>query len=245
MKEVTKFRLGAWLIFAAALAAVLCLGVSVANGQDSIGLKNTERYVWHGFELYDKSYFHTGAAANIRGFDIAAISHADDLEADDFEYWDAAVSYSELPKILGLNLSAGYNYLVLPTMDAQEISGTISMPGTVSPRYTISHIIPDNSNNGQVHVLGLDYPIGDMSDPNAVTAVLSADVTYNDGVNPFGQTVIRDFTHASAGLIVNLPVHNMVIQPGVIWQHTFNDALDVLTGDKNEVWYTIGVYYRY
>lgn len=221
------------------LAALMLFAASAVAQTASVGY--TEEYRWHGFSVYGDRYVHPGFTTTVRGVDVGVVAHTDDAEMDDLKHWDTKVGYN-LTDVAGLNLRAEYNYLVLPAMDAQEISLTAQLPGTISPRYTLTHVVPDNADNGQIHVFGVDVALGDLCDPKAVTAMLSADVTYNDGVNPFGQAVIRDFTHITAGFVVNVPVGDISIQPAVYYQHTFEDAI---ADDKNEVWYGLSVQYGF
>lgn len=220
---------------------VIVLLVATVIQAQGVGVSLTESYRWHGFKLYGDSFVHPNVSAAFGDVDIRAVGHADDAEMDDLEYWDTSVGYT-LPGD-GLIFRGGYNYLVLPnSMDVQEISGTVSLPGIVSPRYTVIHVVPDNSNKGQIHVLGMDVLLGDFSDSDAISGILSADVVYNDGVNPFSEVVFRDWSHATAGLTVNVPVGNVIFQPAVYYQHTFEASVE---SDKNEVWYGVGVQYRY
>lgn len=237
MKEQMKFRVGAWLIIAIACAIMLCLGGNAfAN---TAGVTFGEQYRWHGFELYNKSYVHPNVSATVSDIDIGVVGHVDDAEMDDLEYWDSAIGY-DLPGLEGI-VSAGYNYLILPNeMDLQEISGTILLPGNL--RYTMSHVIPDNSCKGQIHVVGIDIPFGNICDPNAVTAMLTAEATYNDGVNPFGNNVVHEWTHMMAGLNINVPMGDFILQPAVYYQHTFEEMVEQ---DKNRTWYGLSLLRRF
>lgn len=223
------------------IAIVLFLAV-IAQAQTSTALSYAEDYRWHGFQIYSDSYVHPGVSTTIRDVDISVIAHADDAEMDDFEYWDTFVS-RKLPSIAGFNLSAGYNYLVMPNgVDLQEASITASIPGTISPRLTYAYIIPDLADTeGQLYVIGLDVALGV---PDAVSAVLSADVTYNDGVNPFGPETVKDWTHATAGVVLNVPVSQRVaLQPAVFYQYTMET--EALKCEEDEVWYAVGVKYTF
>lgn len=213
------------------IAAMLLVATSAAMAQTA-EVNYSRDYRWHGFNMFGDEYFHPGIATSVQGFDISAVSHIGEAH-DDIEYWDTVVGY-KLP-CKGLNVSVGYGYFILPRMDAQEFSLTAQLPGTVSPRYTFAHIELDNSAAGDFHVLGVDIDVGD---PEAVSAVLSADVTYNDGV--FG---IEDWTHATAGLTVNVPVGDkLVFRPAVLYQYTIEEAIEP---ERNEVWYAVGMLYKF
>ena len=222
------------------IAIMLLVATSAAIAQTT-SISYTDSYRWHGFEAFGDRYVHPGIATEvIDGVDITAITHYEN-NADDLKYWDTAVGYT-MPLVDGLNVRAGYGYLILPTMDAHEMSLTVGLPGTISPRYTISHIIPDKADtDGQIHVFGVDVALGDLAEPNAISGLLSAEATFNDGVNPFGQAV-RDWTHVTAGLAVNVPLGDVILQPAVIYQHTFVEAINP---DKNDVWYCVGVKYKF
>jgi hypothetical protein len=216
------------------LILLLCLCTLVQAQQTEVNYP--QEYRWHGWQLYGDNTIHPTVSTTVRNIEIGATTHVDDELNDDF---DTAVR-AEIPLIDGLCLMGGYSYYILPNMDAQEASLTLALPGNIAPRYTISHVVPDNSENGQMHIFGVDVFLGD--DPNEISATISADVTYNDGVNPFGDTVIRDFTHFSAGLVVNVPMQGFILQPSICYQHTFEEEIEI---DKNECWCGIGIQYAF
>lgn len=214
------------------IAAMLLVATSAAMAQTA-EVSYSRDYRWHGVNMFGDEYFHPAFATSVQGFDISAVSHVGQNH-DDIEYWDTVVGY-KLPPVAGLQIKAGYGYLILPGMDAQEFSLTAQIQGMFLPRYTFSHVELDNSAAGDFHVLGVDIDVGD---PEAVSAVLSADVTYNDGV--FG---IEDWTHATAGLTVNVPVGDkLVFRPAVLYQYTIEEAIEP---ERNEVWYAVGMLYKF
>lgn len=241
MEKERRFSFVAWLIFAVALAAVLCLGSSAFGQIDNVGLSYSPEYRWHGLNLYEENIIHSTVNAGIRGFDVSAVSHFDN-EDNDLKKWDTSVGY-QLP-FESLIIRPGYGYMLLPGgIDAQELSVTVGLPGTLSPRYSISHVMPDlGGTEGQIHTIGFDWNIGETMDPNAVTANLSVEACYFDNINPVGGADIQDWTHTTAMLNVNLPMGKQILRPGVIWQHTFEDAI---SDDDNEVWYTLSIIRRF
>lgn len=223
------------------IIAIVLLVATATFAQQQVGLSYDQEYSWHGFRLYDSSYAHTGVSTTIRDVDISVIAHADDAEMDDFEYWDTYLN-RRLASVAGFDVIAGYNYLVMPNgVDIQEASITTLIPGTISPRITYAYILPDLADtDGQLYVFGVDVALGD---PEGISGQLSAEITYNDGVNPFGGQEIKDWTHLTAGLVVDVPMRGFVLQPGVFYQHTFEpDALQV---EEDEVWYAVGIQYRF
>lgn len=218
------------------IAVVLLVAMPVvAANKTQLTYSPVSRY--HGMETFGDRYVHPGVSSTIEGIDVGAVTHYEN-NADDLKYWDTRVG-AAVP-IKGVDLRAGYGYLLLPNgMDVQEISATLGLP--LGLRYTLAHAIPDNAKSGQVHILGIDYPFGD---PNAISGLLSAEVEYNDGVNPglFDGPLIRDFTHLTAGLQINIPIGDMILQPGVIYQHTFEESIEP---DKNEVWYIVDLQYNF
>ena len=223
------------------IIAIVLLVATTSIAQQQVGLSYMQEYSWHGIRLYDSDYIHTGVSTTVRDFDISVVAHADDAEMDDFEYWDTSLN-RRLASVAGFDVSAGYNYLVLPNgVDIQEASVTLALPGTISPRCTYAYIIPDIADTeGQFYVFGLDVALGE---PEGISALLSADVTYNDGVNPFGGQEIKEWTHATAGLVVSVPMQGFVLQPGVYYQYAFEP--DALQCEKDEFWYGVGVQYRF
>ena len=219
------------------IAVLMLLIATSAMAAQSATVSYTDSYRWHGFGAFGDDYVHPGISTQLGDIDIGATSHVHDLDRD-LKYWDTAVGYT-LP-IGGLQVRAGYDYLILPGSDVQELSATISLPGIIVPRLTAYHIIPDEADAGQIYSGGVDVAIGS---PDAVSAVLGCDVTYNDGVNPFGPA-IRDWTHATAGLTVNVPLgETLSLQPGVFYQYSFEP--EALQCDEDEVWYAISLKYAF
>ena len=219
-----------------AVIAVVLLVATMVSAANHVQLIYSPVSRYHGMETFGDKYVHPGISTVIEGIDVGATAHYEN-DADDLKYWDTKVG--AIIPIEGLSLRGDYGYYILPGMDVQEVSATIGLPGGL--RYTLCHAIPDNADSGQVHIVGIDVPFGD---PNAIFALLTTELTYNDGVNPgmYDGPLIRDFTHLTAGLTVNVPVGNMILQPGVIYQHTFEDAIE---DDNNDVWYVVGVAYRF
>ena len=201
-----------------------------AEGQKT-SLIWTEQYRWHGIEVFGKDYVHPGVSTSVGGIDFSAVTHLGDAH-DNIEYWDTIVGY-KLP-VAGLDMKVGYGYLIFPGVDIQEISATVSLPGTISPRYTISHAIPDEGDSGQFHVFGADLFLGE---PDKISAVLMGDITFND-YDPD----IRDFTHTTCGAVLNVPVGKVVLSPAVFWQHTLEPAI---SDNVDEVWFAVSASYEF
>lgn len=221
-------------------AMLLLVATTSVMAQERVGIDYSEKCRWYGFPVFGRDYLHNSASAQIRGIDVAVASHTS--QANDLDTWDTKVGY-ELP-IGGddIDVRMGAGYLILPGgTEITEMSATVALPGTISPRYTLAHIEQGIENNGQFHVLGIDWYLGSC-DPNEISANIIAEVTYNDGVNPWGDKVIRGFTHAMAGFNLNVPAGDIILQPGVYWQHTFDDDV---SDQRNEVWYGIGLQYKW
>ena len=228
------------LITSVLAAIMLLVATTTAAAQQNVGVDYSQEYRWHGFPIYGRDYIHSGVNTEISGIEVEAATHTS--QGNDLENWDTRVGLN-LP-IGGdlINTKAGVGYLVLPGgTEIKELSATVALPGAISPSYTISHIEQGRAQNGQIHTFAIDIGFGG-EDPNEVSANLMAEVTYNDGVNPFGSTVIRSFTHAMAGFTVNVPAGDVIFQPGVYWQHTFDEAV---SDQRNEVWYGVGLQYRF
>jgi hypothetical protein len=225
-------------LIAIAVAVMLLVATTAsAIAQNQAGMRYSQISKWHGFQLYGDEYVHPGVEATVRGIDVKATSHLGE-QSSDIQHWDTSVGYN-LP-IEGLIANVAYGYLILPTaQDAQEISLTVGLPGEISPRYTISHVEIEGAPAGEIHTFGADMFLGD---PDAVSAKLSADITYNQGVNPIGPPVC-DFTHVTAGIVLDIPMQGFTLQPGVMYQHAFEP--DALNCQRNEVWYSMGVQYAF
>ena len=213
--------------------AVLLLIATVATAQQSVKMDYTDSYNWHGIKIYGDDTVHLGVATSMQGIDISAISHIGQAH-DDIEYWDTSIGY-KLPPLAGLQITPRYGYMILPGTEAQEFSITAQLPGMIAPRYTIAHVELSEGDGGQFHVVGCDVSFGD---PESISAMLMADITYNDGV-----LGIEDWTHAMAGLVVDIPIGPVSIQPGVWYQHSFTP--EALNCEENEVWYGLSVIARF
>jgi hypothetical protein len=217
------------------LAAIMLVANAAAAQQEGIGVEYSETCRFYGFEIWGRDYAHVGAATQIGGVGVDVSSHIS--QGNDLDTWDTQVSYE-----LNDYLSAAGGYLILPGgNEIKAISSTVRLPGAISPRYTIAHIEQGKADNGQFHVFGIDISPGDAT-PDEISANLMIEAVYNDGVNPFSEKAIRGFTHTTAGLAVDVPLGDIVFQPGVLWQHTFDNAV---SGQRNEVWYTAALQYRF
>jgi hypothetical protein len=224
-------------IIVAAMMLLVVTSAATAEG-NKVGATYTPEYRWHGFKVFGDEYVHPGIATTIEGIEAGAVTHIGN-DHEDIEYWDSSAAY-KLPLIAGLELRAGYDYLIFPGTDIQELSATISLPGVITPAWSISHIIPDEANAGQIYTVGANVNLGD---PKAISAVLGASATYNDGVNPWGP-IIRDWTHATAGLKLHVPItQTIAIQPAVYYQHAFEP--EALQCSEDECWYSIGLTYQF
>lgn len=216
------------------LMIVLAFVIACPAFGQQVGVSWTQQYRLWGFEVYDEQYVHPGITSEIAGLELSAISHI--REDEDWEYWDTAVGY-KLP-FGGLYIQPGYGYLHLPgELDVQEISITAGIAGEISPRITVSHIVPENTDEGQVYTAGIDLNIGDPN--NIIAGCLYAEATYNDGVNPLGVADISDITHLTAGLQLKIPMESFTILPAVIYQHSFEPEL--LGTDRNEIWAAVSI----
>ena len=215
------------------IAVLMLLIATAAIAQQSVKMDYTDSYNWHGIKIYGDDTVHLGVATSMQGIDISAISHIGQNH-DDIEYWDTSVGYA-LPPLAGLQITPRYGYMILPGTEAQEFSLTAQLPGMIAPRYTIAHVELSEGDGGQFHVVGCDVSFGD---PNGLQAMLMADITYNDGV-----LGIEDWTHAMAGLVVDIPIGPVSIQPGVWYQYSFTP--EVLNCKENEVWYGLSVIARF
>ncbi len=209
------------------LMLMVVAALVVPAAAQRVGIDLVEEYRYRGYDVYGDRV-HTGVDTSIYGLDVGVLSHIGNQE--DLKEWDTKLSH-ELVSIGGLDFRAGYGYFILPGVDVQEGSLTASLPGFITPSYTIVHAVPDDGDKGQFHVFGLDMYLGDG--PKGVSALLSAELTYNDGVNPFGGDEVHDFTHVSAGLTLKLPLGDIALLPSLYYQHSFEK---VVSEDDNKVW---------
>ena len=220
------------------LACLICPAFGQQAGVNSAGMFYSQQYRLWGFEMYDEDYVHPGIVAEVEGVEVSAVTHLKDWDEDVDDNWDIRTSY-KIP-VGGLYVRPGYGYFMLPgDLEVQEASITVGLAGEVAPRYTFAHVIPDEADEGQLHIIGLDLLLGD---PNNIRALVSAEICYNDGVNPLGGPVISDWSHTNLGAQVIVPVAGFEVVPGVVWQHTLEEAVDA---DENEVWATLSLVKRF
>jgi hypothetical protein len=218
------------------VVALAFLSLPVYGNQ--VGVSWTQQYRLWGFELYDDNYVHPGAEIDLWGVNASVTEHLQNLQ-DDWDNLDARISY-KLP-VGDLYVRPAYAYLMLPAMDVQEASLTVGVSGRLSPRYTLEWVMPEQGENGQVHTLGLDIDIGEVA--QNVRALASAEIVYNDGVNPLVGETVTAWTHATAGLQLQIPLGNLTFQPGVVYQHAFEPEL--LQCKEDEVWATVSLMSRF
>lgn len=220
------------------LIAAFLLFCSSLNAAQKIGFGWSQDYKLWGFDVYNEDYVHPGASVELDGIEIATVSHV--REDEDWQYWDTAAAV-KVP-IGDLYLRPGYGYYILPGMDVQAFSLTLGAAGAVAPRYTATHLVPDIADSeGQIHDIGVDIDIGVPVE--GISALFSADIVYNDHVNVLGGAEVSGWTHATAGLVLDVPFGELSFRPGVVYQHTFEP--DALRSDRNEVWATASVCYRF
>ncbi len=149
------------------------------------------------------------------------------------------------------NLTYSYNdYYTNPSWwnDYQDLALTISLPkmcpaGFV-PRYTAAYSwsgrpgptpgflggteLSDAA--GFFHIVGLDYNFKVCEQP----FTLSADATYNDGAFAFyGNTSDHDWSHITWGLRTAFKVGNGMLIPGIYYQTSMDDSVNM-----NDEFYT-------
>ena len=222
------------------MIAVVMLLIVTSAAADQIGASYTKSYRWHGFGVFGHDYVHPGVNTSIEGIDVAAVTHLGE-QHDDIEYWDTIVGY-KLPLELPVELTAGYGYFIMPGVDVQEFQVTAAIPGDISPRYTFAYIIPDIADTeGQLHVVGVDVNLGKVAEN--ISATVSCEATYNDGVNPFGKEEIEGWTHITSQIVLDVPIaENVSLRPGCKYQHTREP---VVNDDRNEVWAVASVNVRF
>lgn len=219
------------------LIIVMAIAIAGVVNAGQVATTYTESWRYHGLEVYDQGYLNLGIAAEMQGLDIAATSHIGN-EIEDLEYWDTQLGY-KLLKTEGLEVDIGSGYFITPFCDVWELNLTVAMPGTLSPRYTIAHAQPDNSGAGQFHTFGADLC---MTDSEALAAMLTAEITYDDGVGIRGDG-FSDWTHTTVGANVVIPVtEGMSIRPGCYWQHTFREEV---SPHEDEFWLTASVILKF
>jgi hypothetical protein len=222
------------------LILMMLLVMTMPSLGNQAGVNYYEKYSIHGFVPYGRDYIHPGVSSTLEGVDVEAVSHLG-KSSSDAEHWDISASLT-LPVDMPVDLTAGYSYYVLPMFDAQAVSLTASLPGAISPRFSAAYIEPDRADTeGQIYTLGLDTILGE---PDDISAILSTETSYNDGVNLLGGARPHDMTHISTTLKLNVPIaDNIAFRPGVIYQHSFEPA--ILGCQRNEVWWTAGIEYRF
>ena len=127
--------------------------------------------------------------------------------------------------------------------DTQEVGAYFALPNICPvgfvPSYYIGRIWPNQHNSvlpgqyaGWIHVFGLNYDLvipGFLPETPEQTLNLMADVVYNDG---FGSaTVKHDWSHATFGVTMPIPIGDVTVKPGIFYQITFEKSVN--TSRKN------------
>ncbi len=127
--------------------------------------------------------------------------------------------------------------------DTQEIGAYFALPNVCSvgvvPSYYVGRIWPNQHNSvlpgqygGWIHVFGLNYDLivpGFLPETPEQTLNLMADVVYNDGYG--SATVKHDWSHATFGANMPIPIGNVTVKPGIFYQVTFEKSVN--TTHKN------------
>jgi len=211
------------ILLALLVAACLC-GIVQAQGSPAASVTYWDKIVWRGFELFGE----TDAFTPQVNLDIGPVSVdargnlAGDSGYGSLERWDAQVAYT-----LGLDpviVTAGYGYYLYPNskLDFSELFATVGVPiGPVTPRYTAVYADAGGPvESAWLHVFGVDLDIG-----NGLRAF--GEATYNDGFNPFGGSIVSDWSHVLTGASLDVPIsQKLTVTPALYYQRTLEEAVN-------------------
>jgi hypothetical protein len=130
--------------------------------------------------------------------------------------------------------------------DTQEIGASIALPNICSidvvPSYYLGKIWPSQNNSvltgkygGWIHIFRLDYELivpGFLPETPEQTLNLMVDVVYNDGYG--SASVKHDWSHATLGAVMPIPIGEVDVKPGIYYQVTFEESLN---SDKKNILY--------
>jgi len=210
------------------------------------GITYEEKVLFRGFPLYDESSaLSPFTKLNLAGFglDVGGVRPSEEAQEND--------------KRLDLSLTKeteygtfGYNYYNFPdssshsadSPDFHEFWFQTKVPNLGLPvdvDYSLVYITPFNSGakegTGFLHLLKASKQIEGVN--------VFAELTYNDGFEPGGIKIKKDFTHVLLGAHFDIELENkIIIRPAVYHQMTFDNAVNP---DDNLTWYGISLVYNF
>jgi hypothetical protein len=239
VNEVKEFQEGTLLILRKAVAA--------AQGQlETVGMTYRYNNIWHGFDPFGGNAVSTSAINyRLRGVTLSTTANIEnEFPSEDPQRMDYGVAYA-----INDIVTIGTGYYDYPSWSSTtgdneefyEIWSSLELPialvDNLAASYDFIYVSPYESGAdikaGNLHVLGLNYNLDKLN--------LMTEVTYNEGVNPFGEKIITDWSHCvfGASYDIELP-RKMVLQPAVYHQVSFLDAVN----DSDETWFALGVLYQ-
>jgi hypothetical protein len=226
------------------VATLLCAGMAEAG---SIGTEYSSKFMWRGYKLFDEGMVRTFTNMDVGPLEFGAAFHLPDQSGDqENQRLDGSLSYAG--DLGDLAYVLGYGYYSFPeqsthdsdhSSDFQEIFATVSLPGDITPYYTIAQMWSSNAGDqinpaqGALHIFGLEVELEPVT--------LSGELVYNDGVKFQGQAD-HDWSHAILGAAFDVPVgQTAVFRPAAFYQIACDDS--VL--DKDESWFSLSLIYPF
>ena len=139
--------------------------------------------------------------------------------------------------------------------DLQEFFAALSWPeicpAGIVPSYTIVCMWPAQSNSnatgvgGWAHIFGLGYDwtvAGLLPETPEQTLHLSAELVYNDGVGPAGETVDHDWSNMVLGVSTDFEVaDDVTFTPAVYYQASMDNSVNT----QDEFWVGLSMRYKF
>ena len=185
---------------------ILFAVATVTLGRESeISTSYVNKALFYGFD-YGDDLVTQALDLEIGKVDVSAAYVRPVNDDDDMQRFDVGAGHSW--QIGDVTLRFGFDWLLYPLRDSdggfdvQALSATIAHETGI--RYTMAHLYPTCGasavESGQVHVLGFERAVGPIILDDLQFAAF-ADISYNDGFDSLGITIIDDFSHARTGCL--------------------------------------------
>ena len=240
----------------------------------TLGVTYDTKFIWRGFDMYDdKSVVHMLADLNLfdTGFGLSLVGHrANSSGFENLEHWDTTVYYQNglfQGERYAVNFRVGWAYWAYvhrnsgESIDLQEGQAVLSFPNLIPvaglcPSYVVQKLWPAESGSqlgdtasGFLHTFMLDYGFtvqGVLPDVPEQLIRLHGEITYNDGVDPYGRRMDHDWSHAVLGVSTDVPFgDNITLTPSVYYQMGLEPMLEDDNEDSDEIWATVGLQYAF
>jgi len=239
----------------------------------TLGVTWESEYVWRGFKVFgSKSATHVLADLNLwnTGFGVSAVgNYPNGSGYSNWARWDYSAYYQNglfVGEPHATNFRVGWVLYDYPDMgsewaDLQEGHLVVSWPKILPvkglcPTYVAAKTWASAGDSrlgetagGWYHIFMLDYGFtvqGVLPDIPEHLIRLHGEIVYNDGANPYGQRMDRDWSHAVLGVATDVPLgSNITVTPAIYYQSNLEGMLRDHNNGSEELWASVGLKYSF